>query len=117
MRGKYLNKLGGNCAFPQRFHTKKLREITVFYAVYVFRSGRLVWNLIDLLRETFFKEEPAKVFIVAILNYFGGSLSNKKLKTIITILPKCKVLYSTADQWTEGLEQHLNKICTQDGFS
>ena len=26
-------KLCGNCAFPQKFHTKKLGEITVFYAV------------------------------------------------------------------------------------
>ena len=24
----------GNCAFPQNFHTKKLGEITVFFAVY-----------------------------------------------------------------------------------
>ena len=23
----------GNCAFPQNFHTRKLHEITVFYAV------------------------------------------------------------------------------------
>ena len=28
-------KLYGNCAFPQNFHTKKLDEITVFYAVIV----------------------------------------------------------------------------------
>ena len=28
-------KLCGNCAFPQNFHTKKLGEITVFYAVCV----------------------------------------------------------------------------------
>ena len=26
-------KLYGNCAFPQNFHTKKLGEITVFYAI------------------------------------------------------------------------------------
>ena len=26
-------KLYGNCAFPQNFHTMKLDEITVFYAV------------------------------------------------------------------------------------
>ena len=26
-------KLCGNCAFPQNFHTKKLGEITAFYAV------------------------------------------------------------------------------------
>ena len=26
-------KLCGNCAFPQNFHTMKLGEITVFYAV------------------------------------------------------------------------------------
>ena len=28
-------KLYGNCAFPQIFHTRKLGEITVFYAVQV----------------------------------------------------------------------------------
>ena len=27
-------KLCGNCAFPQNFHTTKLGEITVFYAVF-----------------------------------------------------------------------------------
>ena len=26
-------KLCGNCAFPQNFHTRKLGEISVFYAV------------------------------------------------------------------------------------
>ena len=26
-------KLCGNCAFPKNFHTRKLGEITVFYAV------------------------------------------------------------------------------------
>ena len=33
--GKASNrrKLCGNCAFPQNFHTRKFREITVFYAV------------------------------------------------------------------------------------
>ena len=29
----YRPKLCGNCAFPQNFHTMKLGEITVFYAV------------------------------------------------------------------------------------
>ena len=28
----------GNCAFPQNFHTRKLGEITVFYAVFAFKS-------------------------------------------------------------------------------
>ena len=28
------SKLCGNCAFPQNFHTRKLAEITVFYAVH-----------------------------------------------------------------------------------
>ena len=31
-------KLCGNCAFPQSFHTRKLGEITAFYAV------RRTWN-------------------------------------------------------------------------
>ena len=31
---KFRPKLCGNCVFPQNFHTKKLGEITVFYAVY-----------------------------------------------------------------------------------
>ena len=29
------SKLCGNCAFPQNLHTKKLGEITVFYAMRV----------------------------------------------------------------------------------
>ena len=28
-------KLWGNCSFPQNFHTRKLVEITVFFAVFV----------------------------------------------------------------------------------
>ena len=28
-----MRKLCGNCVFPQNFHTRKLGEITVFYAV------------------------------------------------------------------------------------
>ena len=38
-------KLCGNCAFPLNFHTKKLVEITVFYAVEVkshFQPGLLL---------------------------------------------------------------------------
>ena len=35
-------KLYGNCAFPQNFHTRKLGEITVFYAV-----GSIVNKSID----------------------------------------------------------------------
>ena len=30
---KYHNFTGGNCAFPQNFHTRKLGEITTFYVV------------------------------------------------------------------------------------
>ena len=30
------SKLCGNCAFPQNFHTRKLGEITIFYAVQAF---------------------------------------------------------------------------------
>ena len=30
---KICPKLCGNCAFPQNFHTRKLGEITAFYAV------------------------------------------------------------------------------------
>ena len=29
----------GNCAFPQNFHTKKLGEITVFFAVWYFQKN------------------------------------------------------------------------------
>ena len=36
-----LNKLCGNCGFPQNFHIGKLDEITVFYAVYKHLS---IWN-------------------------------------------------------------------------
>ena len=30
----------GNCAFPQNFHTRKLAEITVFYAVGTADKGK-----------------------------------------------------------------------------
>ena len=31
---QFRAKLCENCAFPRRFHTKRSREITVFYAVF-----------------------------------------------------------------------------------
>ena len=31
--GRFRPKLCGNCVFPQNFHTRKLGEITVFFAV------------------------------------------------------------------------------------
>ena len=34
-------KLCGNCAFPQNFHTRKLGEITVFYAVFITKAAQL----------------------------------------------------------------------------
>ena len=34
-------KLSGNCAFPQNFHTMKLGEILVFYAVILDVAYRL----------------------------------------------------------------------------
>ena len=37
-------KLCGNCAFPQNFHTRKLGEITVFFAVNVTDSESLNFN-------------------------------------------------------------------------
>ena len=36
-------KLSRNCAFPQNFHTRKLGEITVFFAVRGFHSVFLAW--------------------------------------------------------------------------
>ena len=37
-------KLCGNCAFPQNFYTRKLGEITVFYAVKVI----VTWACADI---------------------------------------------------------------------
>ena len=39
--GRKIPKLCGNCAFPQIFHTMKLGEISVFFAVLVFDSLNL----------------------------------------------------------------------------
>ena len=32
-KAQFVRNYGGNCAFPQNFHTRKLGEVTVFYAV------------------------------------------------------------------------------------
>ena len=41
-------KLCGNCVFPQNFHTMKLGEITVFYAVKdVYVSDSTAWILLE----------------------------------------------------------------------
>ena len=36
-------KLCGNCTFPQNFRTRKLGEITVFYAVQMLTAGKSEW--------------------------------------------------------------------------
>ena len=33
------SKLYGNCTFLQNFHTRKLGEITIFFAVFLFDNG------------------------------------------------------------------------------
>ena len=42
--GAFRPKLCGNCAFPQNFHTRKLGEITRFFAVVII----VIKSLIDL---------------------------------------------------------------------
>ena len=39
-----FGKLSGNCAFPQNFHTRKLVEITVFFAVYLIGNHQNVFR-------------------------------------------------------------------------
>ena len=39
-----FGKLSGNCAFPQNFHTRKLVEITVFFAVYLIGNHQTVFR-------------------------------------------------------------------------
>ena len=39
----FRQKLCGNCGFPQNIHTRKLREITLFFAVYVLKWKRDTW--------------------------------------------------------------------------
>ena len=44
-------KLCGNCTFPQNFRTRKLGEITVFYAVQMLTAGKSEWiDSIDTYR-------------------------------------------------------------------
>ena len=44
-------KLCGNCAFPQNVHTRKLGEITVFFAV--LHTVRVTRNVTKLRKEKF----------------------------------------------------------------
>ena len=41
LHGRFLRNSAWNCAFPQNRHTRKLGEITVFYAVLVFSQKNL----------------------------------------------------------------------------
>ena len=40
-------ELCGNCAFPQNFHTKKLGQISIFYAVIGFKRSQVLLNFED----------------------------------------------------------------------
>ena len=42
--GEIRPKLCGNCALPQNFHTRKLGEITVFYALIVIVHDQNIRN-------------------------------------------------------------------------
>ena len=53
--GWYTRKLCGSCAFPENFYTRKLGEITVFYAV--------EWDNIDLI-----SSHPEVLYKKAVLN-------------------------------------------------
>ena len=44
-----MEKLWGNCAFPQNFHTRKLGEITVFYAVDIAVFESISYTKIQIL--------------------------------------------------------------------
>ena len=52
--GLFIKKKGvcENCAFPQKFHTRKLGEITVFYAVSVCKKGSSTWENFSKIRIT-----------------------------------------------------------------
>ena len=45
-------KLCGNCAFPQNFHTRKLGEITVFYAVKICLVTIHINHLLFIIQKT-----------------------------------------------------------------
>ena len=52
------SKLCGNCAFPRNFRTRKLDEITVFYAVYVeCNAGGYKW--LEESRHLISKQSPS----------------------------------------------------------
>ena len=78
-------KLYGNCALPQNLHTRKLGEISVFYAV------RLYWIWSITLR--LFKLHHC-VKIVRIRSYFGPhfpafGLNTERYRVSLRIQSKC----------------------------
>ena len=65
--GAIRPKLCGNCAFPQTFHTRKLGEITVIYAVlltlYFIKAAFIAFS---------FEQEP-HIICLACLKPFGAT--------------------------------------------
>ena len=62
-------RLAHNCTFPQNFNTRKLGEITVFYAVII--TGQM------LIAKLFIKNETSELYIF--INIQRTYFSEKKL--------------------------------------
>ena len=73
-RHSFCTKLCENCAFPQKFHTRKLGEITVFYAVMDISIYKITEDHSAALSQT--KNGHIKLYLV-ILNAMITNLIKK----------------------------------------
>ena len=63
-------KLCGNCPFPQNFHTRKLGEITVFYALCTAKDIPNYGFSLTLMRVIWIRENPySGIFYVVLFSF------------------------------------------------
>ena len=82
-------KLCGNCAFPQNFRTRKLGQITVFYAV----KGSLLAKVLPILYYHVLKSQQNKCELLGFFacknmsKLLGSKLSGRKCSKPVKIAP------------------------------
>ena len=101
-------KLCGNCSVPQNFHTRKLGEITIFFAVEDDKKQDQLWKLrlsISNLRNSFLQVTPEEDHAV---DEIMVPFTAQKMKFFIKdFFSKCNQSCRKLQIWSHLLEKSL----------
>ena len=82
-----FGKLSGNCAFPQNFHTRKLVEITVFFAVYLIGNHQNVFRGVCWVNGILLKlNSIANILIIIFDNNFNFENVTGQIVLIVVLM-------------------------------